>query len=258
VIDLETALADLAEHLDHPPGDQLPDAVVLRIAEPVPTDTRSEGPRHGRQGRRPPSLLVLAAAVVVILGTLLAIAPARRAIADWLGIGAVEIVRTEQPLPTGSSALTVPGAPNSAPTGATARQLAAAQKKISFPIATPHDESVGPLLGIETDARIPGGLVALRYRGFTLVEIASNRNGATVGKFIDEQARVEPVTVAGWPGLWITGAHQIGYLDRSGKVKTETVRQSGPVLLWARTGVTYRIEGVTTLARAQAIATTIR
>jgi hypothetical protein len=253
VIDLDAALNDLAEHLDHPPGDRLPDAVLLRIAEPAALDRRA-----GRPRRRSHSLLVLAAAVVLILGTLLAVAPARRAIADWLGIGAVEVVRTEHPLPTGSRALTVPGAPDSTPAGATGRQITAARKKVSFPIVMPRDGSVGPLLGIESDARVPGGLVALRYRRFTILEIASDRNGATVGKFIDSQASVEPVTVAGWPGLWVTGAHQIGYLDRSGEVKTETVRRSGPVLMWARTGVTYRIEGATTLARAQAIAATIR
>lgn len=257
MIDLEAALADLADHLDHSAGDQLPHAVLLRIAEPVPI-------AQHRHRRRSHSLLV-AAAVVVILGLLLAIAPARHAIADWLGIGAVEIVHTEAPLPTGSRALTVPGAPDATPpgAGADARQLVAAQKKVDFPIATPHDTpvgpSVGPLLGVETDARIPGGLVALRYGGFTLVEIASTRNGPTVGKFIvDEQARVDSVTVAGGPGMWVTGTHQIGLLNRTGRVETETVRRSGPVLLWARAGVTYRIEGIAALARAQAIAASIR
>ena len=129
---------------------------------------------------------------------------------------------------------------------------------MAFAIARPQDPKVGPLLGVETDTRIPGALVALRYKGFTLVEIASVRNGATVGKVLDPQARIESVTVRNTPGLWITGAHQIGYLNRAGEFETETVRRSGPVLMWARAGVTYRIEGVPRLADARAIAATIR
>jgi hypothetical protein len=248
VIDLEAALTDLADHLDHPAGDDLAGAVLRRISSPEP---------H-RSPSRSRTLLVLAAAIVVIVATLFAIAPARRAIADWLGIGAVEVVRTEHPLPPGSSALTVPGAPDAPPSGAVAQRLAAARKLVSFTIAEPHGAAVGALLGVDSDSRVPGGLVALRYKGFTLVEIATARNGPTVAKFIDPEARLESVTVAGRPGMWITGAHQIGYLNRAGNVETETVRRSGPVLLWARAGVTYRIEGIPRLAAAQAIAATIR
>jgi len=248
VIDLEAALTDLADHLDHPAGDDLAAAVRRRISAPEPR----------RAPSRSRTLLVLAAAIVVILGALLAIAPARRAIADWLGIGAVEVVRTEHPLPPGSSALTVPGALDAPPSGAVTRRLAAARKHVAFTIAEPHGAAVGALLGVDSDPRVPGGLVALRYTRFTLVEIATARTGPTVGKFIDPEARIESVTVAGRPGLWITGAHQIGYLNRAGNVETETVRRSGPVLLWTHGDVTYRIEGIPRLAAAQAIAATIR
>jgi hypothetical protein len=257
VIDLDAALTDLADHLDHPRGDHIAEAVLMRISAEAP----SRSPRAHRRSRpsRARVVLAVAAAIVLIAGTILAVAPARRAIADWLGIGAVQIVTTDHPLPTGSSALTVPGAPDATPTGASAQQFAAAQKAVSFTIATPRDPAIGPLLGVATDSRVPGGLVALRYKGFTLVEIATNRNvgGETVGKFIGSQTRTESVTVAGSAGLWVTGAHQIGYLSRSGNVETETVRRAGPVLLWARNGVTYRVEGVPHLTDALAIATSI-
>jgi hypothetical protein len=251
VIDLEAALTDLADHLDYPAGDDLTAAVVRRISAPA-----SE--REHRSLPRTRALLVVAAAVVLILGALLAIAPARHAIADWLGIGAVEVVRTEKPPATGPPASTVPGATDAPPSGAVAQRLAAAQKAAAFTILRPHAATAGALLGIDTDSRVPGGLVALRYKRFTLVEIASTRNGATVGKFIDPNARVESVPVAGNPGLWVTGAHEIGYLNRAGRVETGTVRRSGPVLLWARAGVTYRIEGIPGLIEAQSIASTIR
>jgi hypothetical protein len=255
VIDLERALVDVAEHLDHPAGDNLNNDVRRRIVGPVDIDHRSRN--------RARSLLALAAVLVLIVAAVVTISPARSAIADWLGIGAVEVRRSVRTLPTGPPELTVPGAPSSSPEGA-ARQklaaaLAAAQKNVDFKIATPHYSSAGALSGVQVDRRVRGGLVVLGYARFTLVEIATSTNGQpTIGKLLDPAARAEPVTVDGRPGMWITGAHQIGYLDRSGDFKTDTVRRSGPVLLWAGTGVTYRIEGLDRLADAQAVARSIR
>jgi hypothetical protein len=254
VIEFERALVDLAEHLDHPTGDDLVDTVRRRIAGPVHLDERA---RH-----RARSLLTLAAVIVLIVAALVTISPARRAIADWLGIGAVEIRRSDRPLPSGLPEHTVPGASGaSGASGARAAtaQLAAAQKKVQFTIQTPHDPSAGALSGVEVDSRVRGGLVVLRYERFTLVEIATDMQEAPViGKLLDPSARSEPVTVNGRMGAWIIGAHQIAYLDRSGKFETDTVRRSGPVLLWAGAGVTYRIEGLTRLADAQKIAGSLR
>ena len=49
----------------------------------------------------------------------------------------------------------------------------------------------------------------------------------------------------------------IGYVDRSGRFITDTVRRSGAVLMWERGGVTYRIEGLRSLDDAQAAAATL-
>jgi len=250
VIDLERALTDLAEQLDHPAGDQLVGAVRERIAVTASVDTRAR-----RRGR---ALVAIAAVLLVIIAAVVAIAPARHAVADWLGIGAVEIRRSPTPLPNGSSALTVPGAPGTARDRTALRELAAARHAVGFTIATPRDRSAGALAGVEVDRRVPGGLVALRYPRFTVVEIASVVNGPSIGKILDPNARVEPATVDGRPGLWIAGAHQIGYFDRSGNFATDTVRRSGPVLVWSGTGVTYRIEGLPRLADALRIAHSLR
>ena len=251
MIELERALVDLAEHLDHPTGDGLIDAVRRRIAGPV---LLAERTRH-----RARALLTVAAVLVVIVAAVVTISPARRAIADWLGIGAVEIRRSDRPPPTGPPELTIPGASGSSGTGAATAQLAAAQKSVDFTIATSHAPSAGALSGVQVDPRVRGGLVALRYERFTLVEIATSTTGPPiVGKVLDPAARAEPVIVNGRPGTWITGAHQIGYIDRSGEFETDTVRRSGPVLLWAGAGVTYRIEGLDRLADAQTVARSIR
>lgn len=250
MIDIERALFDLAEHLDHPPGDHLADAVRERISA---TDAPSELPRC-----RVRTLLTIAAVIIAIAVAVVAVAPARHAIADWLGIGAVEVRVSDHPLPTGPTALTVPGAPDPTRTAAARRQLAAAQRSVQFTIATPHDAVAGELAGVELDSRVQGGLVVLRYPRFTLVEIATQEPALPLGKLVGTSARAQRVTVAGREGLWIAGAHQIGYLDRSGAFQTDTVRTSGPVLLWERAGVTYRIEGLSRLDDAQQVARSVR
>jgi hypothetical protein len=252
VIDLERALTDLAEHLDHPAGDQLVDAVRERIARSTSAETRTR--------RRVRAVVAIAAVLLAIIAAVVAIAPARHAVADWLGIGAVEIRRSQTPLPNGSSALTVPGATDSTRDAAAGRELAAARQAVGFTIATPRDAAAGALAGVAVDRRVPGGLVALRYARFTVVEVASDPHGPAIGKILDPAAQVEPVTVDGRPGLWIAGAHQISYFDRSGNLATDTVRRSGPVLVWTGpgTGVTYRIEGLPRLADALRIAGSLR
>lgn len=254
MIDLERALFDLAENLDHPAGDHLADAVRARISLSGLGAAYDEAPR-----RRVRTLLTIAAVILAIAVAVVAIAPARHAIADWLGIGAVEVRVSDHRLPTGPTALTVPGAPDATTTTADARrQFAAAQRAVQFTIATPRDAATGALAGVELDRRVPGGLVVLRYPRFTLVEIATQQPALPLGKLVGTVARAQRVTVAGRPGLWIAGAHQIGYLDRSGAFETDTVRTSGPVLLWERAGVTYRIEGFSRLGAAQQVARSVR
>jgi hypothetical protein len=250
VIDVERALFDLAEHLDCPAGEHLADTVRDRISV---TGSRVEAPRH-----RVRALLTIAAVLVAIVAVVVVVAPARHAIADWLGIGAVEIRVSEHPLPTGPTAFTVPGAPDPTRAAAARREFAAAQRAVPFTIATPRDATAGELLGVELDRRPRGGLVVLRYPRFTLIEIATYEPAPLLGKLVGTSASVEHVTVAGRPGLWIAGAHEIGYLDRSGAFETDTVRRSGPVLLWERSGVTYRIEGLSRLGAAQKIARSVR
>jgi hypothetical protein len=250
VIDMERVLFDLAEHLDCPTGENLAEAVRDRISVPI------AGAETSR--RRVRTLLTIAAVIVAIVAAVVAVAPARHAIADWLGIGAVEIRVSDHPLPTGPKELTVPGAPGPARAADTHRRLDAAQRAVPFTIATPSTAAAGELAGVELDRRVRGGLVVLRYPRFTLGEIGTYEPALPLGKLVGTSARAQRVTVAGRPGLWIAGAHEIGYLDRSGAFQTDTVRVSGPVLLWERAGVTYRIEGFSRLADAQQVARSVR
>jgi len=251
VIDLERALFDVAEHLDHPAGDALADAVRRRLAAPTRLADRATD--------RSRSLLAVAAVFIVIVMAALAIPSSRHAIADWLGIGAIEVRRSGGPaVSTAPGVRPVPGVPGVTSPGddvVSPRNLAAARELVDFTVATLHDASAGRLARIEVDRRPTGGLLVLDYGRFTLVEVAAKPE--IIAKLIDRTATVERVTVEGEPGLWIAGAHEIAYQTRSGAVATDTIRRSGPVLIWALGGLTLRLEGFDTLVAAQKVAASI-
>ncbi len=113
-------------------------------------------------------------------------------------------------------------------------------------------------MGVEVDTGHRAPLVVLRYPRFTIVEVASSGNNGPVLRKVLGSVPADDVAVNGVPGLWIKGAHEIGFLDRDGNFETDTVRRAGPVLLWEQGTVTYRIEGLTRLADAQAIAASLR
>jgi len=254
VIDLDQALADLAGQLDHAPGDQLAESVRRRIVSSEP----AAAPQLRRDRTR--SLVAVAAVLLLIVVASLAIAPARHAIANWLGVGAVEVRHSDVPPATGTSGHTVPGAPGGTAAHERAvRELAAARRAVDFTIATPRAATVGELSKVDVDLRVPGRLVALDFARYSLVEVQSfATQPEPITKLISPATEVESVRVDGNVGLWITGAHSIGYLDRTGRLERETVRRSGPVLIWEHAGVTYRIEGLASLATAQQVATSIR
>jgi hypothetical protein len=188
----------------------------------------------------------------------LAIPPARHAIADWLGIGAIEVRRTDGTTTgTGANDRPVPGSPGATSgTGvATPKNLAEARELVDFTIATLHDASAGTLARIEVDPRPQGGLLVLDYGRFTLVEVGGDPG--IIAKLVDRTVKVERVPVGGEPGFWISGAHEIAYQTLSGALATDTVRRSGPVLIWGRGGLTLRLEGFETLAAARRVAASI-
>jgi hypothetical protein len=197
--------------------------------------------------------------VLALVATgVVAIAPARHAVADWLGIGAVEVRRSERLLPSSTGDNPVPGATGRPRVPDAPARLAAARRAVQFAIVTPSARSAGVLDDVEVDRRVPGGLVALSYERFTLVEIATDpTQPMPISKLLGGTTSVRHVTVNGRPGAWIGTIHAIGYIDRAGAFQRDTVRRSGPVLLWERAGVTYRIEGLHSLAAAQSLAATL-
>jgi hypothetical protein len=189
--------------------------------------------------------------VALLASALFAYGPTRTAVADWLGIGTVRVEQSGAPArPEGDRP--VPGGPDD-PAGPL--ELEEAQDRVDFPIVTPSFEGLG-LEGVAVDGRVPGGVVVLTYADFTLIEVATEPGAEPwLAKTSGPDAHVTAALVRDRPALWITGTpHEIAYYDREGEQRHDTVRRSGPVLLWERDGVTYRLEGIADFASALAVA----
>lgn len=245
---LEDTLYDLADHLDHPAGDDLVGRVIAQLEQDSSPAATSRPWDHQR-------FLVAAAIVAAILVALSVYTPSRDAIAGWLGLGSVAIRIDPAVLPEGPAPL--PGAVEPGASGPPGISLGEAQELVDFPIVLPMGEE--PPTDIAVDLRPPGGLVALTYPDFTLVAVASAPGEIpSVVKTVEPESVVLGVDVDGQPGKWIEGeAHQISYLDRNGEIQTDSVRTAGNVLLWEGGGATYRIEGIDDLDEALAVASSM-
>ena len=94
---LAAVLASVGEHL-----------VVDATTPPSVVATAPIG-THGRSWRRP--LLVAAVALAVVAGAIVAVAPARRVVSGWLGIGRIEVEVDRSADPTGLPAFSEPATP---------------------------------------------------------------------------------------------------------------------------------------------------
>ena len=118
----------------------------------------------------------------------------------------------------------------------------------------------------------PGGVVNLVYPpgpgvpreghtgvGILITEFVGRVYRPFLTKFIQAGTTVRRVDVGGSPGLWISGApHQIAYTDADGAYLQESFRFAGPVLVWQRGEVTFRIESAIPERRTVAIAVSMR
>jgi hypothetical protein len=257
--ELGRALTDLGGHLDHPAGDGLVAAVTERVraeALPVlPTDRsvdRSTGRRRPWPARR--AVLAAVAAAVLLAGVVVTVAPAREAVARWFGIGSV-VLRSD---PTGGQPVGSDPVPGPGAGGPVDR--ANLQTAVGFTLRYPADPAAGEPVAAEVDPRPAGGLVAITYPSFALVQVGSRPGDApSLLKSFGSGTRLERASVGGQPAWWITGApHDLGYLDREGQWQQDTVRRAGDVLLWSVGDVTYRIEGLADRAVAERIGGSLR
>jgi hypothetical protein len=216
-------------------------AVVPRIEGVTPLQA-GDGPRRTRRRLRRP-LVVAIAALLLLASTALAI-PAVR---DWLGLSTVEVGRVPRPLPeTPGKRL---GLGMSLP-------LDVARAKLGFAPVIPSG------LGKATvyyDPIPAGGQLGLVYpHGIVITELQGHLT-PYLAKFIPPGTTVDRLTINGDRALWIHGAlHQYAYADRTGAIRTDSVRTAGDVLLWRRGDLLIRIEGARSRQQAIAIAASAR
>ncbi|HEV1996668.1 MAG TPA: hypothetical protein VGR61_00870, partial [Candidatus Dormibacteraeota bacterium] len=236
--DLQSALQDLARHIEYPPTPRLAAAVHMRITFD----------RRRTQWRRSGALrLALAAAVLIAaLGaSALLVPPVRDIVAKFFHVQGVVIERhTVTPSPTAGNSLEF----------GTQTSLERARKDVTFPITLPG--ALGSPAGVYVATPPPGGEVSLVYApgpglpeahstgfGLLLTEFRGSVVPEFLGKIVGPGATVQEVDVAATRGYWISGSpHAFFYRQGGGNPTDEPLRLADNTLLWERNGVTLRIE----------------
>ena len=233
---------------------------------------------HGRPsravGQRPYWLssnrwALAAAAILLIVATLLAYTPTREAIANWLNLHTT-ILRTQNP-PT----------PTPLPSGPLGERLhlgnpttlGQAESQVRWKIELPS--SLGP--PDEVYLKLPptgpsGGEVTLVYgqrpdiktSGVTgvsvlVTEVRGETNEIYFQKMLGPDVTVEQVTVNGHQGYWIEGnPHNFAFTASDGSVYSDTLRLATNTLIFDDNGTIVRIEGDLSKAQALQIAGSLR
>jgi hypothetical protein len=237
---MEGRLRELSDWLDvADPVDQRA-AVRARLEQPGPVDAVRRRVRRWVAA-------VAAAAVCAVLVT----PPARAAVVDAVGgllrIAGVQVTRgTPGALPTDPDPL-----PSSSSVS-----LENARRLATFTVRAPT--GLGPPDVTVADPAPDGAprVVTLTYRGGTIR--LDQLNGQLEMGFMKTAADAQWATAGGQTAVWLPGPHAVTYVDRSGTQRTEGSRLAGPSLIWTWQSVTYRLEGVATLAEATAIADSLQ
>jgi hypothetical protein len=240
---LELELRALGGELAYPPAPDVSARVGDRLrAEPPPL--------RGRLVFRRPlvvALAVLAAALVAAL----AVPPVRAALLDLLGIGGVTIERVEElPEITPGQDLGL-GAPV---------PLGEARRSVDFPVLLPDEDEWGEPDAVFRSSSPAGGMVSLLYGSERRVRLLvtafrGRTEPSLMKKAAEPSTSIQPLSVRGAPGYFISGApHAVIFEDANGEIREDAYRLAQDVLLWVENGVTYRLEGDLSRARALEIA----
>ncbi len=208
-MDLARELSALAEHVDWPATPEL----QLALEPPA------------RRGGRRPLYAALAFAALLAVGAAFAVPESRGAILRFLHLGGVTIVRVDVLPPAESRPLTA--GIGRLVTRADAET--ALRGGLLVPPVTPRPRlylSGGPVISmLVTSNGEPVLLSEFPFAGGFMKKLAS---GGT---------SMEPGGLGNVPSIWISGAaHDVFFPGVS-------PRLAGNVLLWERSGTTYRLEG---------------
>ena len=248
--DLEMRLLALGSSLEYPSGSRVPRAVGERLRSAPPgrparsTRARAAWTTAAGSLRRRRSLALLVAALLLLA----ALAAAAR-----LSIGAVTIREEPRPprtLPTATETVGF-GDPTT---------LARAEAELGASVLVPSvlgepdavyvdrvsASSVRATLAWPPSAPLPR-IDALPWGG-VLMEFRGEAALATKTLYGDARGTVEPVTVRGEDGYWLTGPHELDVVTAGGDRRFLV---GGNVLLWRSGDLTLRLE--TALPKADAL-----
>jgi hypothetical protein len=220
--ELDVALTELGRQVEFPPTPDLASAIRGRLERP-------------RRWRRPVAIAL--AVLVVAVGAVLAVPPARTAILDWLGLRGVSIVRVDELPPTPAVERLELG-----------RKITPQEAPLWLRV--PDDEPDTIYMGNGTVSLLWGTPERVRL---LLTEF---RGEAFIEKLIEPGTRVERVTVNGEAGAWLEEPHVVFFEDLRGRVRRSTGRLAGKTLLWQHGEVTLRLEGDLSKEEALRIART--
>jgi len=250
--DLEEQLGALAAAIEWPATPNL----RVKI---LPLPARRGGPGWGRQ------LALAAAAVFLIVASLLAYTPTREAIAGWVNLHV--LVHRVQQLPT----------PSPRPSGSLGQRLGLgspttlnqAQANVTWQVKVPG--SLGEPDEVYFNRPPSGGEVTLVYAhradiavsGLTGVSVLVTEARGRVDeiyfqKMLGPDSTLEQVTVGGHTAYWISGhPHAFVFTDAEGNAYYDTLRLATNTLIFDDNGTIVRIEGDMTKAQALQIAGSI-
>lgn len=203
-----------------------PEDLVERVLAQLPTPASRARTRTRNRRRR----LVGAIIALVILGLGLT-PPVRAAVAEWLRIGGV-LFRTAPPTRSGPSP--TPAAPSdTAGPVSPSVPLVEAQAKVTFPLGVPAALGPPDRISVSADRRVVG-----MDWGSGPDRLHLDQFDGTLSYVYLKQTRdpFEFTSVNGQDAVWFATPHEIRYVDRDGRERSEQARTSGPSLAWERPG----------------------
>lgn len=258
MLDLELDLIALGADIEWPPTPQLR-VVVSPVVVALPAGPRRQIPRR----------VLAAAAILLIVAGLLAYTPSRDVIAGWLNlhttINRVKNLPSPSPRPPGQLGENLNlGTPTT---------LAGAESQVSWKIVVPASLGAPDVVYIKLSSGggPSQGEVTLVYAERPGIKV-SGQTGVTVlvteargsvsdiffHKILGPESTLEPVTVKGHSGYWISGhPHDFVFTDAGGNFYTEQMRLATNTLIFDDNGTIVRIEGDLTRAQALEIASSI-
>jgi hypothetical protein len=228
--ELERALETIGRELDFPATPELGGPVRARI------ERRS-------QWRR--AVLVAVAVLLVAFGIALAVPDARSAILRFFHIGSVTVEQVETLPPARERPLVAGLGPP--------RSRRDAEVSAHLPIVLPKNLEGPPPRRFYAQPGVIAVLLSVEGKPVLLAEMRDDQV-SIVKKLASGKTKVEPAGVGEY-GLWLEGGdHVLTWQFGLADTRQIRTRLAGNVLIWLKSGRTFRLEGALSKEKMQALA----